>query len=314
MPAAFRQSGVTLIELMVSMTIGLLISLIIGTVFVNGSRAYAQDDRYARMLENGRYALEQIVTDLRLIAFWGEMTDPAAIATALLPGEDCDIDVFDGSTPVLFNNPHAAPPTVQFDIDANSCPDTMVDVRAGTSQLALKHTSGLGLTAGAADSVVFLRSNGTAGTLVDDAGSTALPAGFQDWEYSPAIYYIGDIDGIPRLCRSQLSETAFPTASPDDQCVATGVEQFHVQFGLDTDTDGVVNRYKSNPTAAEMEQAIIARVYVLVRSETADPAYKNNKTYNLGDLVVDAGGDGFYRRVFSSTVKLRNPANLASLR
>ena len=35
----------------------------------------------------------------------------------------------------------------------------------------------------------------------------------------------------------------------------------------------------------------------------------NDKTYVLGDATVSGGGDNFYRRVFSTTVKLRNPSN-----
>lgn len=307
------QKGLTLIELMVAMTIGLLVSLVVGTVFVQGSRAHAEDDRYVRMIENGRFALEQIARDLRMISFWGEMLDPAAIGTALVAGEDCGTAAFDGATAIQFNNAHSSPATVQFNITANNCPTVTGSVRASTSQLAIKHTSGVGLTAGAIDGVVYLRSNGTAGTFIDDAGTVAPPAGYRDWPYALSVYYISETNGTPSLCRTQLSGLALEAIS-SDECLATGIEQFHIQFGIDSDGDGAVNQYKANPTAAEMPTALTARVYVLVRSESNDPAYTNSKTYHLGDLEIAGGGDHFYRRVFSLTVKLRNPANLASLR
>ena len=91
------------------------------------------------------------------------------------------------------------------------------------------------------------------------------------------------------------------------------MEQFNVQFGIETDTDVVANQYKSKPTAAEMQQAVSARIYVLVRSVSIDPLYDSTKSYVLGDLTVAAANDNFYRRVFSTTLQLRNPANLALL-
>jgi len=315
MPMSARtQTGLTLVELMIALTIGLLVSLAVGTVFVQGSRAHAEDDRYARMLENGRFALDLITRDLRMVSFWGEMLDPSVVSTALVAGEDCGIDLFDGACAVMYNNAHSSPAVTQFDVTTTTCAALTGTVRANTNQIAIKHTLGVGLGAGAEDGVVYLRSNGTDGALIDDADTTPLPSGYKDWAYAPMVYYIGDdANGTPYLCRLQLTGTAF-TAITSDECVASGIEHIHVQFGIDSDGDGVANQYRSNPTAAQIAEAMTARVHVLVRSATQDSAYANTKTYTLGDLVVNAGGDGYYRRAFSSTVRLRNPSNMAALR
>ena len=310
-----RQRGVTLIELMVAVTLGLLISAGVGSLFVQGSRSHTQDDRYLRMIEHGRFAIGTIAEDLRMISFWGEMLDPAGISTALVAGEDCSMGLFDGATPVLTNNPQSVPAVTQFDVTANTCPALTGTVRANTNQLAIKHTSGTSITAGHTDNTVYVRTNGSAGEFIQFvAGTTAAPTGnFSDWLYRPALYYIrDDAAGMPYLCRLQINALALG-ATTVDECIAEGVEQFYVQFGIDSDTDGFANQYKSNPTAAEMSDAVTARIYVLVRSATPDPLQSNGKTYNLGDLAVTPG-DNFYRRVFSTTVQLRNPANLAMLR
>ena len=52
-----RQTGLTLVELMIAVTIGLVISGAVLGVYVNAVRSFSQDERYARMQENGRYAL-----------------------------------------------------------------------------------------------------------------------------------------------------------------------------------------------------------------------------------------------------------------
>lgn len=312
----FRRSqvGFTLVELMVAMSLGILISGGVGSMFVQGSRSSAQDDRYLRMIENGRYAIDVLARDLRMISFWGEMLDPGAIASTLVAVEDCGLDLFDGAAPILGNNPHATPALVQFDIASGTCATLTGTVSPNTNQLAIKHTSGTPITAGQAEDTVYVRTNGFAGSFIQYKAATtpALPASFQDWTYQSSIFYIQANAGIPYLCRLQAVGLTF-AATTADECFAEGVEQFYVQFGIDTDGDSIANQYKSNPTTAEMNSAVTARVYVLVRSATADALSVNSKAYTLGDLNIAAANDNFYRRVFSTTVQLRNPANLAAL-
>jgi type IV pilus assembly protein PilW len=308
------QRGLTLVELMVALTLGLMITLAVGTAYVQSSRSTAEDDRYLRMIENGRFALSMVVTDLKMTSFWGELIDPGSITTGVTAEEDCDTDILDAGSAILVNSPNGSPAVTQFDINSTGCAALMGTVRANTMQLVTKHTTGVALETGAVDDVLYLRSNGASGMIIDDAASTAPPAGFADWALDPSLYYVREEAGdLPRLCRLRLAGKGFGAVT-NTECVADGIEQLHVEFGLDTDNDGLVNQYKSNPTTTEMGAALTARAWVLVRSDTADPAYTNTKTYQLGDLAVAAANDNFYRRVFSSTVELRNPANLATLR
>lgn len=134
------------------------------------------------------------------------------------------------------------------------------------------------------------------------------------------IYYIRSYtdtpgDGIPSLCKKYLTDTGGGSPQPTmgEVCLAEGVEHFHVQFGIDTDSpkDGVANKYISNPSETEVsKQAVSAKIFILVRATRPDPAFTNNKTYTLGDRVINVN-DKFYRRVYSTTVVLRNPKNVA---
>lgn len=309
-----KQAGFTIVELMVAMVIGILVAGGVGAMFVQGSKSHAEDDRFLRMIENGRFAVDIISRDLRMTTFWGEMLDSSIISASLTVAEDCGLNLFDGAEPVLFNNPNASPALVQFDITSDSCPSRTGTVRTGTSQLVVKHTRGMSATSGQEENAIYLRTNGVAGDLIQfKAGTTAaLASGFQDWEFSPSLYYIRDEAGTPYLCRLDLTGLGFG-AKTAEECLAKGVEQINVQFGIDTDDDAIPNQYKSNPSAAEMPRAVTARLHVLVRSASADPFYTNTKTYVLGDLNVAATNDNFYRRVFTTTIALRNPANLRAL-
>ena len=55
-----NQQGFTLVELMVGMTIGLVLLLVIGSVFVSSRQVFREQEDSARVQEGGRFALEVI--------------------------------------------------------------------------------------------------------------------------------------------------------------------------------------------------------------------------------------------------------------
>jgi type IV pilus assembly protein PilW len=67
-----KQNGLSLVEIMVSMTLGLLVIAAVIYLFLSSKQTYAHTDRMVRMNENGRYALSILSDDMRLIDFWGE--------------------------------------------------------------------------------------------------------------------------------------------------------------------------------------------------------------------------------------------------
>ncbi len=59
------QLGFTLIELMISMTLGLMLLLVISTVFVSSRQSFREQEDNARIQESGRFALEIIGRSLK---------------------------------------------------------------------------------------------------------------------------------------------------------------------------------------------------------------------------------------------------------
>jgi type IV pilus assembly protein PilW len=86
------QRGMSLIELMTALTIGLMILLGLSTVFVNTSTASRELKNTAEQIESGRYAIELLSQDIRHAGFYGELgwlpavpaaaPDPCAAPTA----------------------------------------------------------------------------------------------------------------------------------------------------------------------------------------------------------------------------------------
>ena len=97
------------------------------------------------------------------------------------------------------------------------------------------------------------------------------------------------------------------------ECLARGVENMQIEFGIDTDNDGSANVYLAAPLANQMSQVVSAKIYLLVRSEESDLSYLNDKVYTLSNAPAYTPNDNFYRRTFSTTVGVRNLRNLNRL-
>ncbi len=325
-----RQRGLSLVELMVALTLGLVVTSAILAIYLHTTRGHAQNERYAWMQENGRYALKALSDDIGMVDFWGKIISTDVITTTLAPPVgDCavDINMYDGDDALMVNNYHVGPALTHF----APCATITANQKASTDILVLKRVEGSPtastfidvtdvdadtdttetLTTGAANlqnGTVYLRSNGSTASFIDNAAPANPPAlGQSDWAYVPRVYFVRDYyetvgDGVPALCRLEIVGSGLGNT----QCIAEGVEDLHVQFGIDTNNDGVANLYTAVPTLAQMETAVSARLYLLMRSIEADPSYINGNTYNLGDVAIAAFNDQFYRVVYSTTIALRN--------
>ncbi len=65
------QTGVTLIELMVAMAVSSFILLGISNIYVSTKKAYVIHDEFARIQENGRFAMETLSSNIRNAGFFG---------------------------------------------------------------------------------------------------------------------------------------------------------------------------------------------------------------------------------------------------
>lgn len=315
-------SGFTLVELLVAMFLGILLTAGISNIYLESKRNFVQDEELSRMQENARFALNLLRRELTMAGFYGGMVDYSD-ATAVAVNSDCAAGnwALDVSTPldVVRNVDNAGSSLVSEAATTITCIDND-DVEDGTDMISVKRTAGdytlkngdLNTTDADANQWYLRVFDGTDFNftyVASDIASADATAGskYDYWEYYAKIFYIqdysmADTDGIPTLCARELVE--------DDMvanCYVEGVEDMQIELGIDTDADGVPNQYKEDPTAAELSSAVTARVYLLVRSVNPVVGYTNSKAYNLGQKAVAAKDDAFMRRVYSTTIKLRNP-------
>ena len=125
--------GLSIVELMIALTIGLVILVAVTTLLVNSKRAYTTQDRLARVQENGRFAMQFLIKDLRLAGYYGCSNDITSINNTL-----------DTSDPSKFYPFNAAYPLEGLEAaggawyPSNSTTMPSKPVKAGTDAVAIR--------------------------------------------------------------------------------------------------------------------------------------------------------------------------------
>ena len=303
-----QASGFSLVELMIALVLGTLIVGGMISVFISSKQTYNNNDRLARLQENGRMALYYLTNDLRHANFWGPLVNVQSIGS--FPANSltgtcaawASTDIPVPSNPNQFigsSTPKTHP------LFTTNCLDP-ADIKDNTSAVAIKRVSQgpVNFTTDLSRGDVFLRTNSVSGKLLVKGvgdGSTAPPGGFSDWEYEPKLYFIRPYsvrvqDDIPTLCSVQDNPNI------QTQCFVEGIEDMHIEYGVDQSEDGVPDVYQSDPSATEMLNVVSIKVYLLVRDLTPDSTYQNTDSYQLGSKSISALNDHFHRTVFSTTV------------
>ena len=189
---------------------------------------------------------------------------------------------------------------------------TAGEIVPGTDIVAIKRAAGSATTAALNTGDVAIRTNGTVASLFIEPITTPLAGTTEDWLYSPVIYFIRNFtrtagDGIPSLCRVFLGMADPP--SMQTECIAQGIENLQIEYGIDNDSDGSVNAYITGPTQAELEQTISVRFFILARTDDEDRAVDDTKTYAISNAADFTPNDNFHRRVFTTTVSVPNTRN-----
>jgi type IV pilus assembly protein PilW len=94
------------------------------------------------------------------------------------------------------------------------------------------------------------------------------------------------------------------------ECLATGIEDLQIEYGIDTSEDGHPNIYSANPTLTDIQNVVSARIFLLARTTDIDTRYTNDKTYSISNAPDYVPADSFHRRVFSTSVSIQNIRSL----
>jgi type IV pilus assembly protein PilW len=316
--------GLSLVELLVSLLLGLLLSAGMVSAYLGAKRHSFYEEQSARMQENGRYAMRLLSRELAMAGFFAGVPSMADVAPGAV-GTDCADDnwVLDAGIPLELVNDHVGDTSpVSMHATEFACLDG-AEIAPDTDLLAIKRTAAApslqagvpaaALTAATSESWFLLTVSGR-----PDAWQKLRPIDLRDigraqpehsyWEASTRIFYIrpysesgNESEDLPTLCMETLAGDGMTS-----RCLVEGVENIQLEYGIDYDDDGVPNRYVSAPDAGEMSRVVTVKIHLLLRSIAALAGHSDDKVYRLGLKEVPARRDAFLRRVFTSTVLLRN--------
>ena len=320
------QRGFSLIELMVSITIGLLILSALATLFVNQSKARSELDKANRMIDNARYALEILSDNLKLAGFYGSLNPNSIAAPGTLP-DPCSTAMADiaAALPLHIQGYNAANPTVAAASPPTCLPATLktgsdilvirrVDTSAPIAQAAaVNGTPYLQARVCQYDTATHIVNNTPAGFTLRQKNCTATSTTpYADLRRMMVqIYYIDSSnqagDGIPTLKRVELNDTGAMTTVP----LVEGIEFMQIDYGLDADSDGSADSYIAAPTLANWPNIMSVKLNLVARNIDSTADYIDTKTYSLGSLAgtyTPAAGDHFKRHAYTQVVRLSNPS------
>lgn len=310
-----NNKGVSLIELMISMVIGLFVLAGILSVFSSVRATSSETTSIGRLQENGRFVVTLLSEDLMRQGFFGELSVPlstnvlASSVSPLLTANDCIGDGLNNATiPLSLGHFRTLYSMRTVDSNPMNCID---DAKSGSDILQIKRALSSELVSGIDTSRYYIKSNLSSAALFK-GGSTVADIEFgKVWEYQHHVYYVREesvgSNVIPVLMRSRLqnNELIFDP-------LVDGVEVLYFQFGVDTDSDGVSNFYlpstAMNSAFWDNENGIrliAVKLFVLMRDTQPDMLYSNTNTYTLGDRDITFN-DNYRRMVFSSTINLVN--------
>lgn len=325
------QTGFSLVELMIAITLGLLILSGLTAIFVNNSRTRGEIEKANRQIENGRYAMQLLTDDLRLAGYLAEF-DPSSMTSPISLPDPCATAVSALQSNLMVhvqgydNATDGTKPSCVTDLKqgtdilvirrASTCETGSTDcegVIAGTPYLqASLCGSGTELNYPIATPADYLNhylklETTTANLTLTKRNCTSVAAFHR---FRTHIYFIANNnqsgDGIPTLKRAELGATGF-TIAP----LVEGIENLQIEYGIDTPTvDGAPDSYTATPADVNAWRAVVsAKIGVLARNTEITAGYSDTKTYTLlSTPPTTAAYDSYKRHVYQSMVRLNNPA------
>ncbi|MGN5290573.1 PilW family protein [Aeromonas sp. 11P] len=318
--------GFTLVEWLVAMLLGLFILAGVFTVFVM-SRSSSEDAfDQSELQENGRLAIRLISQDIKWAGFFGAYTGQSTqvgsslslSAGSIVPASsDCLDERSVGSLP------SNAGPIRGLWVSRVSTTKGLAgfacilaaDRVANSDVISIKRLVGRPIPAseGLDTNRFYMAANSQEARIIKGSETRPLFGAnneSQVWEYQHYIYYLSQEDGIPVLRKRYL--TVNGGSALIGGAMAEGVEHMVLMYGVD-DTlipDGRIDRYMSTDQMTTQRwnegRVLGARLFLLIRAARESSRYKNNNSYQLGNITVNGGGDGYRRLLLESSIALRN--------
>ncbi|HEV7813648.1 MAG TPA: PilW family protein [Janthinobacterium sp.] len=219
-----RSGGLSVVELMVSLALGLLVMLTCSALLVSASASYAGQTEATRLNDSARYALEAVTRAVRQSAFVNWDVVDAPVGTQ--PEDSANVGGLDARSLAR---------------DSEGIDAPLAGAVNGSDVLALRYY-GAGTGPGGDGSVINCAGFGVG------AGNSEAARGW-------SIFYVAsDASGEAELRCKYRGEKSWGA-----DALVRGVDSFQVLYGIDSDdpADGAPNQYLSATAIAVLDAALV---------------------------------------------------------
>lgn len=323
--------GFTLLEWLISSTIGLFLLSGAFSVYVMSRNNNHQLQIYNELQENGRLAMNLLLQDLRQTGFFGDMTGQTLRLDSnvksrlkLAEAHDCrdERGAQGGTLPAAGDNGILRPFLARH-VDPDgflnaelSCLKKL-KLQPDSDVLSLKREVGDPVEMSATSwnpQRIYLAANVNqalffAGNDKDATDDLSVRPTAQIREFQHHIYYIQQLNNIPELRLIQLTDQMNAAYSLP---LVQGVERLRVLVAVDESVpaDGLADKYlppeKITPVVWNTFSITGIQLFLLIRALEPSSGFRNEQTYQLGDQKLVPFNDGYQRLVLQSSVQFRN--------
>lgn len=294
-----QQKGFTLIELMVSLAIGLVLMTSVLMIVVSSTQSARVSDAETEMNEEGVIALNLLQQQIRLAGYSQTVADTDAISKNFVDTSirGCDKGFVDAGVAfksLTCNTTGDNNGAIAIRYEADKINTTEISSKASNCQMN-------GITANTASAVT----------------------GKPDFALADNRYFVrtsGTDSGRPELsCRGATSKSTYDAVQP----LIENVEQLKFTYGIVATTDAADNQVVTYMTATEIDdnyptsdnsqwkRVASVKICLVMRSaETARDNSVSGQVYKDCDGASKTSTDGYLRRAYITTAQLRNKASV----
>jgi type IV pilus assembly protein PilW len=336
-----RQRGVGLIEVLISITLGLLVLVALLKSYDDSKATFRVQDSLSRLQENARYALYLIGRDLRMAGYRGCARD-GSLAPINNTLNSATTFLYDFQTPVQ-----------GFDGDSNgtwspALPAGFGAVVAGTDVVAVRGVLDEGavirqnmpddsatvfVTSNLnpppfADGDIVMISDCLGGAIFQITNYTVSSGGLQHntgvndpppgnrvqnlgraYRIGSQVFKVSTVSYFVRNSGSGSGPSLWRRVGGDPpQELVEGVQNLQVQYGEDTDGDLMPDVYRNASQVGSFRNVVSLRIALLFRSLERAGFDADTRTFNLLGTTVGPFNDGRMYQAVTATLTLRNKA------
>lgn len=311
-----RQTGLTLIEIMVAMVISLVLLGGVLQIFQSNKQSFRVQEALSRVQENGRTAMRILTEDLRMADFWGCTSQDISVTDNLNSGGSGYVNLLDdGGLAGTDNTGLNSSDTITLE-GAMSTGLTIQPPYGPSESANLGVAAGNSLQQGdillvtdchQGDIFQVSNANPSSGSVVHNTGSSTVPGNYnpsacggggnahclsQVYQGDATVYQARQTtysiaageSGEPALFRQINSNAATE--------LVEGVEDMQILYGERLNSNTGTMRYVAAGTAGlNMNNVASVRITLTLRSIATN---------------VATSGDGRLRRTYTTTISIRN--------